>query len=287
MSNVFNNITQFTIKQLGKIKPTLSETNFLEKGVLTPDEFVEAGDLLVLKCPGQWKWLGGLEKKQVNYLPSEKQFLMTCEPVSCRERFKKGEDGKRDEIVEDDWLAITSTTNEEDNVIIDADDMGKNSNKNIEIDKHDSESDIPDMESFDEENNLIEKDPAAENNQNSLIKSRKYNLTICYDNYYHTPKLWLCGYDEDGSPLTPEEMFMDISADHVNKTVTLDEHPHIGEPFAYIHPCKHAAVMKKFIDVMIENGNPPRVDKYLFIFLKFLGAVIPTISYDSTFEIGF
>jgi len=111
-------------------------------------------------------------------------------------------------------------------------------------------------------------------------------LSICYENYYHTPKLWLCGFSEDGRLLSPTEMFEDISGDHANKTVTLAEHPHLGDLYAFIHPCKHAEVMKKFIDKMIINGNPPRADKYLFIFLKFLGAVIPTISYDSTFEIG-
>lgn len=77
-----------------------------------------------------------------------------------------------------------------------------------------------------------------------------------------------------------------MSADHANKTVTLDAHPHLGVPFAYIHPCRHAAVMKKFIERMQAQGKEPRVDQYLLLFLKFLGAVIPTIQYDNTFEIG-
>lgn len=79
---------------------------------------------------------------------------------------------------------------------------------------------------------------------------------------------------------------MDISADHAGKTVTLEPHPHIGISFAYIHPCKHAAVMKKFIARMIERGKEPKVEFYLLLFLKFMGAVIPTIAYDNTFDFG-
>jgi hypothetical protein len=37
------------------VMPVLSTSQFKDKGVLTPEEFVEAGDLLVLKCP-TWSW---------------------------------------------------------------------------------------------------------------------------------------------------------------------------------------------------------------------------------------
>jgi len=44
--------------------------------------------------------------------------------------------------------------------------------------------------------------------------------------------------------------------------------------------------MKKFVQRMIDKGLQPRADQYLLLFLKFMGAVIPTISYDNTFDIG-
>eukprot|EP01129_Flabellula_baltica_P016897 TRINITY_DN91_c0_g1_i1.p1 TRINITY_DN91_c0_g1~~TRINITY_DN91_c0_g1_i1.p1 ORF type:complete len:166 (-),score=35.33 TRINITY_DN91_c0_g1_i1:160-657(-) len=164
--------------------------------------------------------------------------------------------------------------------------MGKPTTPVVEDDHSETDSsDIPDMEDFSDDNNLIEEDPAAVSN--NIVQSRMYLLSICYDNYYQTPKLWLCGFSEDGSPLSAQEMFQDISADHAKKTVTLDDHPHLGTPYAYVHPCKNASVMKKFIDRMVDKGIEPRVDQYLFIFIKFLGAVIPTIEYDSTnFEVG-
>jgi len=66
--------------------------------------------------------------------------------------------------------------------------------------------------------------------------------------------------------------------------VTLDKHPNLDTAWLYIHPCKHAAVMKKLIAKQLEGGKIPRVDQYLFLFLKFLSAVIPTIEYDHTVE---
>jgi ubiquitin-like-conjugating enzyme ATG3 len=42
--------------------------------------------------------------------------------------------------------------------------------------------------------------------------------------------------------------------------------------------------MKKIVDLMIAKNKQPRVDQYLFLFLKFLSAVIPTIEYDFTFD---
>ncbi len=42
----------------------------------------------------------------------------------------------------------------------------------------------------------------------------------------------------------------DISADHANKTVTVEPHPHTGIPQLFIHPCKHAHVMKRIVDQM-------------------------------------
>jgi ubiquitin-like-conjugating enzyme ATG3 len=75
----------------------------------------------------------------------------------------------------------------------------------------------------------------------------------------------------------------DISAEHARKTVTIDPHPHTGVPSASIHPCKHAHVMKKLVDAAREEtGEVPSVDSYMFVFLKFIATVVPTIEYDYT-----
>lgn len=45
-------------------------------------------------------------------------------------------------------------------------------------------------------------------------------------------------------------MFQDVPADHAFKTMTMEAFPHSGQQLASVHPCKHASVMKKFIDRM-------------------------------------
>ena len=64
----------------------LKETKFIEKGILTPEEFVIAGDQLTHKCP-TWSWEGGEEKLKNKNLPEDKQFLVTRN-VPCSKRIK-------------------------------------------------------------------------------------------------------------------------------------------------------------------------------------------------------
>ena len=83
----------------------------------------------------------------------------------------------------------------------------------------------------------------------TIVKTRTYDLTITYDKYYQTPRMWLFGYDEQGSPLHPKQVLGDISQDHARKTVTIEPHPHLGVPCPSIHPCRHANVMKKITSI--------------------------------------
>jgi len=92
------------------LPPRSASGGFRETGVLTPDEFVAAGDFLVATCPS-WSWQarpahasrpvfkaaalttflfasllqGGERSKQKPYLPAEKQFLITRN-VPCFKR---------------------------------------------------------------------------------------------------------------------------------------------------------------------------------------------------------
>jgi ubiquitin-like-conjugating enzyme ATG3 len=54
---------------------------------------------------------------------------------------------------------------------------------------------------------------------------------------------------------------------------------------ASIHPCQHAPAMLKIIQALTECGKTPTVDQYLFIFLKFIQSVVPTIEYDFTMDV--
>jgi ubiquitin-like-conjugating enzyme ATG3 len=56
--------------------PVLGESAFLDRGVLTPEEFVMSGDHFTSCCPS-WQWCEGDETKLKDYLPRKKQFLLT------------------------------------------------------------------------------------------------------------------------------------------------------------------------------------------------------------------
>jgi ubiquitin-like-conjugating enzyme ATG3 len=148
-------------------------------------------------------------------------------------------------------------------------------------DGSDSSDEAPDMEDFEDASLMVDDestlfaptcaDMVAEdsnskgdsgcNKQDNIQRTRTYDLEITYDKYYQTPRVWLFGYDEDQNPLGPDQMFEDMSQDHVNRTVTVAVHPHKSMAFASIHPCQHASCMKKITDQLVAGGKAPQVDQ--------------------------
>jgi len=43
--------------------------------------------------------------------------------------------------------------------------------------------------------------------------------------------------------------------------------------------------MLKIIQALKECGSVPNVEQYLFIFLKFIQSVVPTVEYDYTMDV--
>jgi ubiquitin-like-conjugating enzyme ATG3 len=280
-------------------------------------KFVAAGDLLVHKCP-TWTWESAEEGKAVSYLPKNKQFLLTRN-VPCLMRLKAFEgqvNASTTETVADndgDWVAPTFSTAESGGASAASaasSSTASTSSANKHSNDDDDDDDIPDMETFEDENIGEADDSAAVSAStttttttttkqssaassaaaaapavnDNIVRTRTYDISMSYDKYYQTPKIWLFGYDESRQPLKAEQMFEDISADHAQKTVTIETHPALSSSWAFIHPCRHAAVMKRIIERQLANNTTPRSDQYLFLFLKFINAVIPTIEYDATIE---
>ncbi|VEU21310.1 DEKNAAC102315 [Brettanomyces naardenensis] len=76
-------------------------------------------------------------------------------------------------------------------------------------------------------------------------KKRSYDLYITYSTAYRVPKMFMVGFDSNGTPLAPEKMFEDIASDYRHKTVTIEKAPFLTNTTAVsIHPCRHATVMK-------------------------------------------
>ncbi|KAG5533675.1 hypothetical protein RHGRI_027756 [Rhododendron griersonianum] len=327
---------------------------FKEKGVLSITEFVLAGDNLVSKCP-TWSWESGEPSKRKSYLPPGKQFLITRN-VPCLRRAASVEEEYEaaggevllDNEDNDGWLAThgnpKNNKHEEEENLPSMETLEICKKNTIQsIASHfggEEEEDIPDMAEYEEPDNLIETDPATlqstylvaqEPDDDNILRTRTYDVSITYDKYYQTPRVWLTGYDESRMLLQPELVLEDVSQDHARKTdlseehskgwtmtlvsrkhfknwvlwdinvdqvsfvlsivetqVTIEDHPHLPGKHASVHPCRHGAVMKKIIDVLMSRGVEPEVDKYLFLFLKFVASVIPTIEYDYTmdFDLG-
>ncbi|CAF2018132.1 BnaC07g31240D [Brassica napus] len=281
---------------------------FKEKGVLSVSEFVLAGDNLVSKCP-TWSWESGDPGKRKSYLPLEKQFLITRNVPCLRRAASVAEEYEAaggevlvDDEDDDGWLATHGKPKDkgnEDENLPSMDALDINEKRGIRSiptyfgAEEEEEDDIPDMEEFDEADNVVENDPATylvahEPDGDNILRTRTYDISITYDKYFQTPRVWLTGYDESRMLLQPELVMEDVSQDHARKTVTIEDHPHLPGKHASVHPCRHGAVMKKIIDVLMSRGVEPEVDKYLFLFLKFMASVIPTIEYDYTmdFDLG-
>ena len=300
MQNIFNKVKSSALTVAEQLTPVLKESKFVETGVLTPDEFVAAGDHLVHHCPS-WKWVTGEEGSIKDYLPKEKQFLITRN-VPCYKRCRQMEYQSEHEKVlevEDGNEAWVDTHYYADKVTEKVSEMSLGDEKG-KADKavegeDDSDQEAVDMEDFIDKGMLeaeasdsaatvdVQKEKEKCTAGGEIVPTRTYDLNITYDKYYQTPRLWLFGYDEDKKNLTVDEMYEDFSADHANKTITMETHPHLsGAPQASVHPCKHAQVMKKLIDQIMEGGKELGVHMYLIVFLKFVQAIIPTIEYDFT-----
>lgn len=306
LQNVFNNVKSQGLKVAEYFTPVLKESKFRETGVLTPEEFLAAGEHLVHHCPS-WQWASGDAESRKEYLPADKQFLITRN-VPCYKRCKQMMEGagvteklvKEDEGDAEGWVE-TVLSEEAGGVAQKVAEMTLGEDKkeaSKAAEEEDSDQEAVDMEDFieggmddDEDGATLDVGAAAKSSEASagddgggeIVATRTYDLNITYDKYYQTPRIWIFGYDEKKSPLSVDQMYEDFSADHANKTITMEDHPHLpGPPQASVHPCRHAQTMKKILDQMLEGGGELGVHMYILVFLKFVQAIIPTIQYDFT-----
>lgn len=223
--------------------PVLTETAFHEKGILTPEEFVKAGDQLIRNCPS-WKWESGEPSKIRPYLPADKQFLSTkgvpsYSRVSVLQASKLVEESVKGGMgeAEGDWCApelIKPEDNDADEVLVEAEDANedgpsKPSGTSTSATKAPPAVSSADDEYLDMEDESLALDDAATSMQNlnlqqsgekativgsaseptanNLVRARRYDVSITYDNYYRTPRIWLFGFDENGSALSTNDIY--------------------------------------------------------------------------------
>jgi ubiquitin-like-conjugating enzyme ATG3 len=276
----------------------LKDSKFHDEGVLTPEEFVIAGDYLTQKCP-TWKWCSAntLQNiKPVEYLPKEKQFLITT--VRCPRRAREYEKSSKtvEQLVEDDWVEANMDFygKRKENEILDIENF-ESKNKPVVIQNNvNDDVDIEVIEETAEEKVADDIEVANEdyfvvedNQESNVISTRTYDVTITYDFYYRVPRMWLKGYNEMGVPLGDSEISEDIMPEYLEKSVTFEIHPMSSGRCVSIHPCKHSILMKKMIENFELAGKSLEVHMSIVLLLKFLHSVVPTIQYDFTMDIDF
>lgn len=306
--------TLSSIRELREyLTPVSHVSNFKTTGEITPEEFVTAGDYLVYKFP-TWSWASAPPSKRRDFLPEDKQYLITKHvPSHVRAAaFTDNSDATDEEVDAEGW--VTTAKNK------------KSGNEEVRTqgEEEPSSSEEP-QEIVDidlEEEDLEEEDSDAYRGTTTRTPPRTYNLYITYSTSYRVPKIYLSGFNANGGPLTPNEMFEDIVADYKDKTVTIERAPFEEDlTLISIHPCKHSSVMKVLLDraearlrnkqdmdeLEISKGLAKtglaeseedeweeiakhestedvaiRIDQYLIIFLKFISSVTPGIEHDFT-----
>lgn len=280
------------------LTPVSQLNDFKETGQLSPEAFVIAGDYLVHQFP-TWSWQTGDKNKLRDFLPPDKQYLLT-KNIACAVRADSLESETQEDT--EDGFVNTYSSNVDHDVhsipdITQAQDQHTSFAEPLSVTAETPLEDLPDMDQLALPDDDDEEAAAFASN---IVSTRTYDLYITYDKYYRTPRMWLFGWSESGIPLGVKEVWQDISGDHVGKTVTMETFPHsaTSNQMASVHPCKHSSVMKVFIeradgqamakarknkkteDVTSEEDGI-RVDQYLIIFLKFIATITPTIEHES------
>lgn len=204
------------------LTPVLKESSFTETGMLTPEEFVRAGDHLVRASPS-WRWESGEKANLKSYLPDNKQYLVT-RSIPCYQRVAAlhatsmvQENVSIEGVIGEEWChtqfdAVKSAKEDEDIEIIDREMVDTENTEQQQQQQKLSSNNNTKSEYADMEDDSLALDSATAispigNINNSIVKIRRYDVSISYDNYYRTPRIWLYGYDENGSPLDSTSIF--------------------------------------------------------------------------------
>ena len=289
MNNPLHKLKKLTEDLYSGMTSTLKESKFYEEGVLTPEEFIEAGNFLISKCP-TWKWCAAEEKLYDKRLPKDKQYLKTNVPSykRCSEYLKSN--ATTETVVEGDWIDADLENKPKDDKKPTALNLDIEEKKKEIVAKNTDDDDddfVIEGEDDDKNENVEEENKDKQEAQVDVVKTRTYDVTVTYDFYYRVPRMWLMGYNEKGLPLTDAEMKEDVMPEYRNKTCTIEPQTCTGLRNISVHPCRHSLLLKKMIQDFQNSGKKLEVHMSILLFLKFLHSVVPTVQYDFTMDISF
>lgn len=182
-----------------QLAPIPKTSAFSEKGTLTPEEFVAAGDLLVAKCP-TWQWAAGEKDKKKDYLPMEKQYLITKSVPSLRraaeleteagERVVSGEGDDANGAEEEQWVETHVGHAAKERVVTEIEDIveepaKKDSNTEQERPADDEIPDIDEEDLLAADSGVVEvADPAAlKQGEDNIVRTRTYDLRWVFEKW--------------------------------------------------------------------------------------------------------
>lgn len=179
-----------------RLMPRLQSSHFEKLGILTPEEFVLAGDNLVGKFPGVWKWGTGTDPRfRKAYLPAHKQFVY-MQGACCNQRVNDAASAQEDS----DWESVRATHSRpgqkrdgDDDCDDDDDEEAYRSaagrKKPIPVQEEEEKQkqcDLGDL-LFDLEDPSVVADFNVFHNT-SAAGQRKYDVSLTYDNFYRGTK---------------------------------------------------------------------------------------------------
>ncbi|XP_061570542.1 ubiquitin-like-conjugating enzyme ATG10 [Cololabis saira] len=94
---------------------------------------------------------------------------------------------------------------------------------------------------------------------------------------YSTPVLYWRASDLEGRSLTLEEMWSSTHPDFRRlqdgplNTISQQEHPFLGQPFFFLHPCRTEEVMRRVLQVSLDQDRPVN---YVVSWLSVVGPVV-------------
>ena len=269
-----NNLFQKYKNVADKLIPNLKNNDFLNSGMLTKEEFIIAGNYLTQNY-NEWIWEKADSK--IPYLIFKNIQYKNINDFIIDDNINNNDD--------DEWNIYTrennsnTNTNTKTNITKDTDTV----TEVYQINQKKINNDNIDLMEFEEE--LDNEDDDAIISNSELLQNhqkKKYDITITYDNYYRTPRIWFHAYDYYNHPIHNEEILKDFSLEHTNVSVTIETHPYYNLECISVHPCKHAEAMKKLIKIELENDQTVDIKQYFIYFLKFVSCIFPNIIFDFT-----
>ncbi|KAK1946943.1 Peroxisomal membrane protein 2 [Phytophthora citrophthora] len=128
-------------------------------------------------------------------------------------------------------------------------------NENVEMDKE--LGDIDELLASDEDQMTIE--------QPQDTKTALLEFHIVYHTIYQTPVLYFQACAVDGTPLPASTILHDVQFPGSNGRTTfvaMEEHPVLGKPFSFLHPCETAEAMR-LLQGQLQSTEDLQVPHYL------------------------